>query len=163
MAPLSGVLRRPRSSPHCGAGRRRQEHSRSRHRERPCPGKDPGGAATISDPDPNRPLDAEALARLRAVGRRFDPAAELETAEGVAIFLDEYLRDNADPAAFAQALGVVARAEGMTEIARRAGVGRESLYKSLSGEVAPSFETVLKVVRALGLRLAVAPAAGEAA
>ncbi len=115
----------------------------------------------MSDLDPNRPLGAEALARLRAVGRRFDPAAELETAEDAAVFLDEYLRDNPDPAAFTQALGIVARANGMTEIARRAGVGRESLYKSLSGDVTPTFETVLKVLAAVGLRLAVAPGSTE--
>lgn len=107
--------------------------------------------------DSNCPLTDERLAQLRAATRRFDPAAELETAEDVAVFLDEYLRDNADPAAFAQALGIAARAKGMAEIARRAGVGRESLYKSLSGDVAPSFDTVLKVVAAMGLRLAVAP------
>ena len=117
----------------------------------------------MSDLDPNRPLNDEALTRLRAVGRSFDPATELETAEDVAIFLDEYLRDNRDPAAFAQALGIVARAEGMTEVARRAGVGRESLYKSLSGEVTPSFDTVLRVLTALGLRLAVTSGAGREA
>ena len=111
----------------------------------------------MTDLDPNRPLGEERLAQIRAAARRFDPAAELETAEDVAVFLDEYLRDNPDPGAFTQALGIAARAKGMAEIARRAGVGRESLYKSLSGEVAPSFDTVLRVVSALGLRLAVAP------
>lgn len=100
---------------------------------------------------------AQALARLRSKGRPFDAAAELETAEDFAVFLDEYLRDNADPAAFTQALGIVSRSRGMAEIARLAGVGRESLYKSLSGEVSPSFETVRNVLAALGLRLAVAP------
>lgn len=112
----------------------------------------------MSDLEPNRPLDPEALAGLRAMGRHFDPSAELETAEDIAVFLDEYLRDNADPSAFTQALGIVARGNGMAEIARRAGVSRESLYKSLSGNVVPTFETVLKVLTALGLRLSVAPA-----
>lgn len=85
------------------------------------------------------------------------PTAELETAEDVAIFLDEYLLDTADPAAFVQALGIVARANGMTEIARAAGVSRESLYKSLSEKVTPAFEAVLKVLAAVGLRLVVTP------
>lgn len=110
----------------------------------------------MSDPDPNRSLAAEALIRLRATGRPFDPAEELETADDVAVFLDEYLRDNADPAAFAQALGIIARSNAMTEIAQRVGVSREGLYTSLSGGLVPSFETVLKVLTALGLRLTVA-------
>lgn len=115
----------------------------------------------MTELDRNRPLTGERLAQLRAGARLFDPATELETAEDVAVFLDEYLRDNSDPAAFTQALGIAARAKGMAEIARLAGVGRESLYKSLSGDVAPSFDTVLKVVSALGLRLAVAPRSGQ--
>jgi len=110
----------------------------------------------MSDLDPNSFLAPEVLIRRRATGRRFDPAEELETADDVAFFLDEYLRDNADPAAFTQALGIVARSNGMTEIARRVGVSRESFYASLSGGLMPSFETVLKVLAAVGLRLAVA-------
>jgi probable addiction module antidote protein len=62
-----------------------------------------------------------------------------------------------DDAAFiAHALGVVARARGMTQLARETGIGRESLYKALSGEGNPSFGTILKVLRALGLRMTVA-------
>lgn len=115
----------------------------------------------MSEADPNHPPDPEAMARLRKLGRRFDPAEELESVEDVAVFLDEYLRDNADPNAFVQALGIIARANGMTEVARAAGVSRESLYKSLSGKVTPAFETVLKVLAALGLRLVVAPVDGK--
>lgn len=105
--------------------------------------------------DPNRSLSPEALARFRAESRPFDIAEELETAEDISAFLDEYLMDNDDPAAFTKALGHVARAVGMTAIAAKAGVGRASLYKSLSGDVAPSFETITKVMAALGVRLTV--------
>lgn len=58
-----------------------------------------------------------------------------------------------DPAPFAAALGDVARAKGMTAIAREAGLGRESLYKALSAEGNPEFATVMKVLRSLGVRL----------
>lgn len=127
----------------------------------PSPSRGLWKGPDVSEIDPNRPLAAPRLNEIRAAARHFDPAAELETADDVAVFLDEYLRDNSDPAGFAQALGIAARAAGMAEIARRAGVGRESLYNSLSGDVAPSFDTVLKVVSALGLRLAVAPGPGR--
>lgn len=58
-----------------------------------------------------------------------------------------------DPAFIARALGNIAKARGMTQLARDTGLGRESLYKALSGEGNPSFATILKVTRALGLQL----------
>jgi probable addiction module antidote protein len=58
-----------------------------------------------------------------------------------------------DAAFVAKALGDIARAKGMTQVARDAGLSRESLYKALSGDRTPNFETILKVIRALGLRL----------
>jgi probable addiction module antidote protein len=64
--------------------------------------------------------------------------------------------EDGDPALITHALGVVARAKGMSQIAQAAGLGRESLYKALSPEGNPEFATVLKVMRALGLRLKVA-------
>ena len=64
--------------------------------------------------------------------------------------------EDGDPALIAHALGVVARAKGMSRIAQAAGLGRESLYKALSPDGNPEFATVLKVMRALGLRLKVA-------
>ena len=67
------------------------------------------------------------------------------------------LEDN-DPALLAAALGDIARARGMSELAKATGLSRESLYKSLSGERVPSTETLLKVIHALGLRLSVAAA-----
>jgi probable addiction module antidote protein len=66
--------------------------------------------------------------------------------------------ESEDPAFVADALGVVARARGMSEVAREAGVSRESLYRALSADGNPEFATVLRVVRALGLRLSVVPA-----
>jgi len=63
-----------------------------------------------------------------------------------------------DPAFVADALGVIARARGMTEVAREAGVSRESLYRALSADGNPEFATVLRVLQTLGLRLCVAPA-----
>ncbi|MEW6665431.1 MAG: addiction module antidote protein [Thermodesulfobacteriota bacterium] len=84
--------------------------------------------------------------------RPWDVTDHLETSEDMAAYLEAALEDG-DPALIAAALGDIARAKGMAQIAREAGLGRESLYKALSPEGNPEFATVLKVVRALGLRL----------
>lgn len=84
--------------------------------------------------------------------RSWDPARYLESDEDVAAYLDAALEED-DPALLAAALGDVARAKGMTEIARETGLGRESLYKALSTDGNPEFGTVQKVVRSLGLKL----------
>ena len=70
----------------------------------------------------------------------------------MAAYLEAALEEN-DPALIAAALGDIARAKGMSDVAREAGLGRESLYKALSPDGNPEFSTVLKVVKALGLRL----------
>lgn len=82
----------------------------------------------------------------------WDATEHLETEEDMAIYLEAALEEN-DPALVAAALGDIARAKGMTQIAREAGLGRESLYKALSPEGNPELATVLKVLKALGLRL----------
>ena len=89
--------------------------------------------------------------------RLWDAAEHLESEEDLAAYLEAALTDD-DPALVAAALGDIARARGMTEIARETGLGRESLYWALSPEGNPEFATVLKVVRALGLRLHASPA-----
>ena len=81
----------------------------------------------------------------------------LRTAEDIAAYLRTVFEDG-DPELVSHALGVVARSEGMAEIARRTGLGRQSLYKALSAEGRPEFATILKVVRALGLKLTVTAA-----
>jgi probable addiction module antidote protein len=81
----------------------------------------------------------------------------LQTAEEIAAYLEAVFEDG-DPELISHALGAVARSKGMTEIARRTGLGRQSLYKALSPEGRPEFATVLKVVRALGLKLTVSAA-----
>ena len=85
----------------------------------------------------------------------WDSAEYLKTDEDIASYL-EAVFDDGDPALISHALGVVARAKGMTQIAHAAGLGRESLYKALSPDGNPEFATVLKVMRALGLKLKVA-------
>ena len=82
----------------------------------------------------------------------WDAAQYLETEEDMAAYLEAALEEN-DSALVAAALGDIARAKGMTQIARKAGLGRESLYKALSPDGNPEFSTVLKVVSALGLKL----------
>jgi len=82
----------------------------------------------------------------------WDAAEHLETEEDMAAYLEAALEEG-DASLVAAALGDIARAKGMTAIARETGLGRESLYKALSPEGNPEFATVLKVVRALGLRL----------
>jgi probable addiction module antidote protein len=89
--------------------------------------------------------------------RPWDPAEHLVTAEDVAAYLNAALEDG-DPALVVAALGDIARAQGMAQIARATGLGRESLYKALSPTGNPEFATILKVVAALGLRLHVEPA-----
>lgn len=83
---------------------------------------------------------------------RWDAAEHLESEEDMAAYLEAALEEG-DSALVAAALGDIARAKGMTEIARQTGLGRESLYKALSPEGNPKFETVLKVIHALGLKL----------
>jgi probable addiction module antidote protein len=84
----------------------------------------------------------------------FDVAEHLRTPEEMAAYLEACLEEADGDAAFvAKALGDIARAKGMTQVARDAGLSRESLYKALSGERIPNFETILKVIDALGLRL----------
>lgn len=85
----------------------------------------------------------------------YDSADYLQAPEDIAAYLEAAFEDG-DPAMIAHALGVVARAEGMSEVARRAGLTRASLYKALSGDGHPEFATVLKVLRALGLKMRVA-------
>jgi probable addiction module antidote protein len=84
--------------------------------------------------------------------RAWDAAEHLTSAADMAAYLEAALEDG-DPALVAAALGDIARAKGMSHIARESGLGRESLYKALSPDGNPEFSTVLKVVRALGLRL----------
>lgn len=92
---------------------------------------------------------------------RFDSATYLDSAEAVGAYLEEALASD-DPAFVAHALGTVARARGMSRIAKKAGLSRESLYKALSAEGNPELGTVLRVMRALGLKFSVtvAPARG---
>jgi probable addiction module antidote protein len=86
--------------------------------------------------------------------RRWDAADYLKTDEDIRLFLEACFEEAGDDANFiAKALGTIARARGMTQLAQQIGVGRESLYKSLSGDANPSFETILKVVNAFGLQL----------
>jgi probable addiction module antidote protein len=94
--------------------------------------------------------------------RLFDPAEYLDSDEGIAAYMSDAL-ESGDAAFVADALGVVARARGMSEVAREAGVSRESLYRALSADGNPEFATVLRVVRALGLRLSVSPRKGKVA
>jgi probable addiction module antidote protein len=82
----------------------------------------------------------------------WDVVEHLKSDKDIAAYLEAVLEDG-DPALVSAALGDIARAKGMTEIAREAGLGRESLYKALSPEGNPEFATVMKVVRALGLKL----------
>ena len=86
----------------------------------------------------------------------WDPANHLATADDVAAYLEAALQDG-DPQLVAAALGDISRAKGMSQVARDAGVVRESLYKSLSSSGNPELATVLKVISALGLELHVTP------
>jgi len=86
----------------------------------------------------------------------FDAAAFLETEEQMAGYLAVCMEDG-DPALITDALGIIARAKGMTQLSRETGITREALYRALSKDGNPEFATVLKVIRALGLRLHATP------
>ena len=84
----------------------------------------------------------------------YDVAEHLRTPQEAAAYLEACLEEAPDDAAFiAKAIGDIARAQGMSQVAKDTGLSRESLYKALSGERNPGFDTVLKVVNALGLKL----------
>ncbi|MDB6370826.1 addiction module antidote protein [Photorhabdus bodei] len=90
---------------------------------------------------------------------RWDSAEYLKTEADMAEYLDACIEEAGDdPAFIARALGAIARARGMTQVAKDAGLSRESLYRALSGDGNPEFSTILKVVKALGLKLHVAAA-----
>ena len=86
----------------------------------------------------------------------WDASEYLETEEDIAAYLNAVMAED-DPALLQAALGDIAKARGMTNVAKEAGVGRESLYKSLSANGNPSFQTISKVSRALGLKMAFIP------
>lgn len=88
--------------------------------------------------------------------RPFDVANYLKDEEDVTEYMRQVLEEG-DPAELGAALGAIARARGMSELARNTGLSREGLYKSLSGERAPSTETLFKVLKALGFKLTIAP------
>ncbi len=90
---------------------------------------------------------------------RYDVAEHLRTPEEMAAYLEACIEEaNGDAAFIAKALGDMARAKGMAQVAKDAGLSRESLYKALSGDRAPSFDTILKVTQALGIKLHAQPA-----
>ncbi len=91
----------------------------------------------------------------------WDPAEHLITNEDMAAYLEAALQEG-DSALIAAALGDIARAKGMSQIARDAGLGRESLYKALSAEGNPEFATIMKVIAALGLQLHASPSSTAA-
>jgi probable addiction module antidote protein len=84
----------------------------------------------------------------------YDVAEFLETPEEMAAYLEACIQESDGDAAFiAKSLRDIARAKGMNQVARDSGLSRESLYKALSGDRSPSFDTILKVISALGLQL----------
>ncbi len=87
--------------------------------------------------------------------RPYDSAEYLDSAEAIGTYMEEALGTD-DPAFIAHALGVAARARGMSRVAREAGLSRESLYKALGPEGNPEFGTVIRVMQALGLRFSIA-------
>lgn len=88
--------------------------------------------------------------------RKWDRAEHLKTEDDMQAYLQACIAEsNGDAAFITKALGNIAKAKGMTQLSKDTGLGRESLYKALSGDVNPSFDTVIKVVKALNLRLAI--------
>ena len=92
------------------------------------------------------------MKKVKVKTTKWDAVDYLKTDEDMANYLEAAIEDN-DPALISAALGDIARAKGMSQVARKAGLGRESLYKALSPNGNPELATILKVVKALGLRL----------
>lgn len=84
----------------------------------------------------------------------FDPARHIETEEDILYYLEAAMEGN-DPKHIARALGDVARSKGMTEIAKKTGLGRQALYTALSENGNPTLETLLSVVDSLGMELSI--------
>src|SRR5215210_2341307 len=121
------------------------------------PRSSPNGSMACATSGPGRAFKPGSSAwhpMSETTTRRYDVAEHLRTPEEMAAYLEACLEEADGDAAFvAKALGDIARAKGMAQVARDAGLSRESLYKALSGERSPGFDTVLKVIRALGLKL----------
>lgn len=90
----------------------------------------------------------------------YDPAEDLVSDQGIADFMAGAFETN-DPAFIAHALGIVARAKGMAQIARQTGLSREQLYRSFSAEGNPTLRTTLAVMKALGIELSAKPASAH--
>ncbi|WGG50739.1 addiction module antidote protein [Rugamonas sp. DEMB1] len=90
----------------------------------------------------------------------YEAADYLRTEEALVTFINEFLADS-DATMFAEAILVACKAKGMTEVAGKAGIARESLYKALRPQSQPRFDTILKVLHAIGLRLVVQPICAE--
>ena len=107
--------------------------------------------------------DARTAAMTGTITKRWNPAEHLETAEDMAAYLNAAFGED-DVRLILATLGDIARARRMAVVAQETGLGRESLYKSLSADGNPEFVTILKVMRAVGLRLqaAVVPGANDA-
>src|ERR1700741_2309334 len=87
---------------------------------------------------------------------KFDAADYLKTPEQIAVYLTEAL-ETGDTSFICTAIDTIARAKGMSNVAKATGLGRESLYKSFSGNTRPEFETIAKVVNSFGVKLVVQP------
>src|SRR3954453_1773966 len=96
------------------------------------------------------------MARKKVKLLKFDAAKYLDHPETIAMYLSEAL-ETGDADYICHALDTVARAKGMTNVAKQTGLGRESLYKALSGNAKPEFDTVRKVIRSFGLKLIAQP------
>lgn len=90
----------------------------------------------------------------------FDAAEFLDNEEIIAAYLSDAMEDS-DPDAILEAIATVARARGMAKLAKDSGLGRESLYKTLSSGAKPRYETIMKIIKALGVKLQAVPANAE--
>ena len=113
---------------------------------------------------PGRTLEAFGIGRIKTLDTtevtfsRYDTADYLETEEDIAAYLSAILEEN-DPSLLTAALGDIARARNMSQLARSVGMSREGLYKALSGTGNPAFSTISKVANALGLQIRMEPLA----
>lgn len=97
-------------------------------------------------------FDPESIKSLQT----YDPADYLKSEQSIAAFLNDFFEEG-NSGLIAEALGIAARARGMTEVASKSGIARESLYKALRADSQPRLDTILKVMNAFGVRLVAQP------
>ena len=137
----------------CGGDKRTQDADVKRAKKLAGDWRQQGKAKPTAQPKVSKKRCSMGKRKSKVTVSRYDSADYLKTEEDMAAYLEACLEEAPDDASYlAAALGTIARARGMVQLSRDTGISRDGLYKALSKDGNPTFDTVLKVMRALGLR-----------